>query len=306
MINIYRRKIKDTALQKIENAEVGSWMNIVNPTSEEIEKISQIFHVDKDALEDSIDENELPRVEKENGNILVYIRVPLSRGSEVNTSPLTIIISGSLVATISIRPNKVIQAFLDDKIEFYTTQKAKFLMNIFDLTVQRFNKHINAINKRVVSKKGKLKHLKTNDIISLVETEEDLNDFISSLAPNINVYQRILSGKYMSLYEADQEYVEDLLIDAKQVLDLCQTNIKRINNIREAYTAILSNNLNKIMRFLAAITVIFTLPTLIASIYGMNVNLPYAESPMAFLFVMAMIIATSFSVFFLFVWRKWI
>jgi len=306
MINIYRRKIKDTALQKIENAEVGSWMNIVNPTSEEIEKISQIFHVDKDALEDSIDENELPRVEKENGNILVYIRVPLSRGSEVNTSPLTIIISGSLVATISIRPNKVIQAFLDDKIEFYTTQKAKFLMNIFDLTVQRFNKHINAINKRVVSKKGKLKHLKTNDIISLVETEEDLNDFISSLAPNINVYQRILSGKYMSLYEADQEYVEDLLIDAKQVLDLCQTNIKRINNIREAYTAILSNNLNKIMRFLAAITVIFTLPTLIASIYGMNVNLPYAESPMAFLFVMAMILATSFSVFFLFVWRKWI
>jgi len=306
MITIYRKTIKDKKLQEIQQVEVGSWIHVSKPTKEDLEKIANMFSLDQEYLNDSIDQGELPRIEKENNNIIIYVRVPLKKESEANTTPITIIITPSNIITISIQDNRVIEALLNEDIKFYTTQKAKFLLNVFNEIVKRFGKHINAINKRVVSKRGKLKYLKNDDIVSLVETEEDLNDFVSSLAPDINIFERILSGKYMTLFEGDEDLMEDLLIDAKQVLDLCKTNILRINNIREAYSTILSNNLNKTMKFLAAITVIFTIPTVVASIYGMNVSLPGAANPFIFAYLMGFITIVIITVLFVFFWKRWL
>jgi magnesium transporter len=306
MIKIFRRTIKDKGLKELESIEIGSWIHVHKPTTDEIKRISEVAKIDRDNLWDSLDENEVPRIEKENGSIIVYTRVPLSKNDEINTTPLTIIITPSHFITITVKENKVIDTFINNEAQFFTTQKAKFLLEIFSVTVKRFNKHINAINKRIVSKKGKLKYLRNDDIVNLVETEEDLNDFISSLAPDINVFERVLSGKYVKLFETDQDLIEDLLIDARQVLDLCKTNVKRINNIREAYSTILSNNLNKTMKFLASITVIFTIPTIVGSVYGMNVALPFANNPQIFFFLMGFTVLMSMGVLALFFWKRWL
>jgi len=309
MIKAYKRTIKEGRFEEINDVKdfsSGSWINVVNPTVEELEDVFRIVGIGRENIENVLDENETARLEKDGKNLLIYVRVPSSAEQEVNTTPITIILNKAFLVTISIYEHKIFNKFLDGSVEFFTTQKSKLLINFFLQIVERYEKHIRAISKKVVGKKGKLNNLRNEDIVNLVEIEEDLNDFIASLVPNINVFEKILTGRYIKLYEEDQELVQDLLIDAKQVLDLCKTNIKNIINIRGAYSTIISNDLNKTMKFLASITVILTVPTIIASIFGMNVSLPLADSPLAFVAIMAVTVSLIFTLYFLFIKRRWL
>jgi len=306
MIKIFKKTIKDSSFSEVNKAGVGSWINIVNPSKEELENASTEYKMPLDLLEDAIDKDELPRIERENGSIFVYIRIPVEVNNEISTTPLTIAITPEYIITICPYKNEIISRFLDGQVNVYTTQKANFLINIFLQTIILYNRYIKTISKKVRSQKVNLRELKNYDIINLVENEEQLNNFASSLSPNINVFEKILSNKYIKLYERDQDLIEDLLVDAKQVLDLSQTNIRTITNVREAYSTILSNNINKILKFLASITIILTIPTMIASIYGMNVPLPYSDNPFAFTYIITFLFIIGFITTIIFYWRRWL
>lgn len=306
MIKIYKKTIKEPKLTEVDDFILGSWVRVVDPTSDEIKTVSKKAGIPLNILEDAIDESELPRIEREKNFLVVIIRIPVENSEQVTPIPLTVIITDKLVVTISIKPNEIMGRFLSGKVKFYTTQKSKFLLKIFSEAVKSYDVLIKSIAKKISRQKFKLDSLKNRDIVNLVQQEEILNNFISSLIPNVNIFDRILKGKYIKLYEQDEDLIEDLLIDARQVIDLCNTNIKTIKNVREAYSTILTNNLNKILKFLTSITIILTLPTIIASIYGMNVSLPGSGQNFAFYYIIGFTIIVMAAAYLIFSWRKWL
>ena len=116
----------------------------------------------------------------------------------------------------------------------------------------------------------------------------------------------MLSGKHFKLYEEDKDLIEDLLLSNTQLIELSQNNLRTIVNIREGYSTIMTNNLNRIIKLFTSLTVILTIPTMIASIYGMNINLPLANNPLAFIIIMTSIIIISIILLIIFIKNDWL
>jgi len=155
-------------------------------------------------------------------------------------------------------------------------------LQIFSRINQVYNKFLTDISKNVRSVSVKLEKIENKDVIRFVNFEIILNDFLTALNPINNLLQDLLSGKFLKLYEKDKDLIEDLSLGTGQLIERCRADLKTIVNIRESYSTIITNNLNRVIKLLTALTIILTIPTIIASIYGMNVRLPLADNPLAF------------------------
>ncbi|MCK4967932.1 MAG: magnesium transporter CorA family protein, partial [Candidatus Aenigmarchaeota archaeon] len=157
----------------------------------------------------------------------------------------------------------------------------------------------------IYTKKVNLSKLTNKDIINFVGLEKILNKFITSLIPTISIFEKILSGKYVKIYKDDQELTEDLIIDSQQCLNMCRGSIKNVTNIRQAYSTILTNDLNRVMKFLTSLTIIIGVPTIIASLYGMNVKLPLQGNVFAFVYICLFTLIACLVLAFIFYFKKW-
>lgn len=305
-MNIYYKTLKSTHVEKLENIKKGAWINVTNPEKEEIKLLVEKTKIDETVIQDALDIYEVPRIEKENDISYILTRTPYKDDNGLTTIPFLIIITPELIITVSSKPIDFIQDFVSEKIQFYTTQKAKLLIQFFLKITQSYEQYIKFIARDIQRKKIILKKLENKDIINLVEWEEILNNFITSLVPNITIFEKISQGRFVAPYKEDEELIEDLVITSRQSLELCKTSIKSIANTREAYSTILTNNLNKIIKFLTSITIILTIPTIIASIYGMNVGLPLAKNPLAFSYIIFLIVILMLLFFWIFYKKKWL
>ncbi|MCB1116803.1 MAG: hypothetical protein KDK71_10075, partial [Chlamydiia bacterium] len=144
------------------------------------------------------------------------------------------------------------------------------------------------------------------DITNLTHNEEILNQYLSSLVPIRNVLESITSGRYTFLYEKDQDLLEDLLNASMQSEDLCSINLRSIRSLRDSYQIIFTNQLNKTIKLLTALTIILSIPTMIASLYGMNVGLPLASGKYAFACILIFIAILSIFSLIIFQRKKWL
>jgi len=306
MIEVYRKIIKQPYLKRLRNIEKGTWVNVVNPSEKEIKNIIYNTNIERQFIYDALDPYEVPRIEKENDITYIIVRVPQKIKKELVALPFLIVLTPEHIITISREKLEILSDFLSENIEFYTSQKAKMLIQLFLKISQSYEKYVKNIARSVQGKKINLKKLDDKDILNLVEWEEILNNFISSLVSNISVSEKILQGKFIPLYKEDEELIEDLVITSRQTLELSKTTIKNISNAREAYTTILSNSLNKIIKFLTSITIIITIPTIIASIYGMNIHLPLENNPYAFTYVNTLTLILMVILIWVFYKKKWL
>jgi magnesium transporter len=304
MISIYYRTIKDERLQKLERVRVGSWIDAVDPDKEEIRFLERMG-IALSQIEDGLDPDELPRIEIEEENVYVILNAPYEEEGKILTTPLLIVITPDIFVTLSKKPLDCIDTLIKDR-EIYTTQKTKNLLQLCLKITEAYEKEIRKINKNIYTKRVNLSKLTNKDVIALVELEEVLNKFITSLVSLIGIFEKILSGKYVEIFAKDQELTEDLIIDSRQSLDMCKTSIKNIVNIREAYSTVLTNELNKVIKFLTSLTIIIGVPTLIASLYGMNVILPLQGNALAFIYIFLFIVLTSLILLFVFYLKKWL
>lgn len=304
MIKIYKNSLQEKKLRQTKDYSQNSWASVVSPTGEEIIEIRKRLNILPETIQDCLDEFELPRIKVENNNLIVILRAATLVNGVYKTTPLTIVINDKYITTITLEKLNILTDLEKQIIEIYTTQKSNFLINISLGVINYYQSYINAINKEVQTQRKKLRKIHKNDIYRLVEMEENLNNFISALVPNINVIKRILTYNYIELYQKDKELIQDLLADGEQVLDLCKTNLKTINNIREGYTTVLSIRLNQIIQVLTYLTVFFTIPMVIASVYGMNIELPYGNSPQAFMLLSGVTVGTMAIALLAFIWFK--
>ena len=305
MINIYKSTVKSPELKKIKNIEPGSWIQVVRPTEQEIELLVKTLKIDPTILEDGLDENEIPRVEKEDGVFYMIIRFPIIKDNYISTFPLLVIITEEHIVTVCKKEEYITRCFLKKDEDFQTTKRTQFVLKAISEIFRNYDSYLNKILKDIKQKKFEINHLRNRDILFLVQEEETLNDFISALVPTINITERILRGKYITIYDKDVDVVEDLVMDSKQTLELSKNGLKSIKNIREAYSTILTNDLNKVMKFLTIATIMLTVPTIISSVFGMNVPLPMQDSPMAFFYIMGIIAISSLVLFYVIVKRRW-
>lgn len=308
MIDIYKKTLKSERLEEIEKAEKGSWVMVIDPNDEEMDALSDQLGLERGHILDALDWHETPRLEIEESGLYVFLRFPFidEETDEVHTMPVLFVLTDDVVVTVSKENQKLFDDFLTEKIAFYTTQKTKFLLYMFLRISLLYRSHLNALSKKIRGREHILGKISDKDIVDFVRWENILNDFLTGLVPASNAYRTLLSKQYIKYFKEDQELVEDILLSNEEAIDICKTNIKTIVNLREAYSTLMTNNLNRAIKFLTAITIILTLPTMISSIYGMNIALPFQDHPMAFTGIMGVTILVVIVAFVLFSRKDWL
>lgn len=305
MITIYYKTLKEQELQTLEKFKTGSWVAVENPSEGELDFLAKNLSLDRDLLGDAVDPHEVPRVERESGVTYVFTRVPIQEEMQT-TTPLMIAVGKTFVLTISHLPLPFLTKFQEGGVEFYTTQKTKLFLQIFSEINTTYFTFINNIARQVRGVTVRLENIGNKEIKQFVMFEGSLNDFLAALAPTNTLLNNLLSGRFLQLYEQDHELMEDLTLSNRQLIELCQSNMRSIGNVREGYSTIMSNNLNRVIKILTALTIVLTVPTIIASFFGMNVRLPLADSPDAFLVVLGATILVSVVVLALFLKNRWL
>ncbi|MDP3725428.1 MAG: magnesium transporter CorA family protein [Nanoarchaeota archaeon] len=306
MIQIYQRMVKDRKMRTLEKYHIGSWVYVENPSPEELESLSSELSLDNGLLLDGIDPYEVPRLEVKDGTLYVFARVPHETGEETVTSPVLFVIHEHYLVTVSLRELSFFTPFRKGEEDLHTTQRTKLFLQMFASVNRVYRKSMTRMNRDVRSAGVRLEEIRNKDIIQFVRFETSLNDFLSSLVPAQNVLTNLLSGNLLKLYEEDRDLVEDLSLTTSELIEFSKSNLKTIVNIREAYSTIMTNNLNRVIKLFTSVTVLLTIPTMIASLYGMNVNLPFADSPHAFFWIIIFTSGISFALILLFARNRWL
>ncbi|HSX35966.1 MAG TPA: magnesium transporter CorA family protein [Patescibacteria group bacterium] len=282
MIKYFYKTLRNQRLQELDAYKPGSWVYVEAPSQAEIDVLVKKFDLERGHLEDALDEDEMPRLEKEGESSYIFVRfVYKTPDQELVTVPLLFIFGNDLVITVSQVRLPQLDSFLSGKVNFATTQRAKLVLLILQQIVEQYDTFISRTSKQIKLIRSRLRghEIANQDFIDFVLIEDELSEFLSSLMPTNATLRRLMLGRYMPLFEEDQDIVEDLLLNNEQSIESCNSNMQSIIHIREAYTSISSNNLNRTMKMLTAATVIIALPNVFYSMYGMNVHLPWQWEP---------------------------
>lgn len=291
MIKYYQRTVKEHKLKILDDFQVGSLIQVVNPKDDEMENLAKKFSLELDILNDAFDPYEAPRMEVKKGTTYIFARVPRNEAEvkNISTFPMLFVIGKDFLMIASKENTDFLLNLVMKHKKYFTTQRTKLFLKMFFEIEARYNNLLNNISKRINYLSLNIGGVKDRDIISFVRYEIILNEFISALLPVRHLLANIISGKALDLYQDDRDLIEDLQLDNDQLIERSKSYLTNIVNIRQAQEVISTNRLNRVMKVLTAATVILALPTMITSFYGMNVRLPLAEEINSFWIILGII-----------------
>ena len=300
MLNIYNTDIKTNKFEKIREFKPGSWISLVNPTEEEIKTVCDNLKIEDEFIKYPLDYEEQARIDIEDDMTLFVIDVPVmeeNNGEKTYaTMPLgLIVVRDEYFISVSLRKNRVIDSFEKGKVKgTYTYKKTRFLLQILYLNASYFLIDLKKINREVESTVQILKEsMKNKELIQLLNLENSLVYITTSLKANELVMEKTGRGKILKSYEEDDDILEDAIIENRQAMEMGKIYSDILSGTMDAYASIISNNLNVVMKLMTSITLVLSIPTLIASIWGMNVELPFATNPYGFAIIAGMSIVLS-------------
>lgn len=294
MIKMYNTDMETNITEEVTEFEKGNWINMIAPTEEEIEIVCKKLKIKEDFIRYSLDYEEKARIDTEDDDntTLFIIDVPIiekeSNEQVYSTMPLgMIVVRDDYFITVSLKQNKVISELEKNKTKnnIITYKKSRMILQIFYKNAELYLKNLKRINKETEIAESVLKtSLKNKELLKMLALEKSLVYFTTSLKSNEVVMEKTLRGKTIKLYEEDEDILEDAIIENKQAMEMSKIYSDILNGTMDAYASIISNNLNGVMKFLTSITIILAIPTMIASYWGMNVDVPmeFSHSPWAF------------------------
>lgn len=305
MITHYFRTVKDERIKEITDIRAGVWTHVIAPGEAEIEQLAKDFGLDRSIVADAQDLFEVPRFERSGTAAYFFVRYPLSDAhASIDTAPMLIVVGESFVMTIAQKKAPFIEQLIESS-QVFTTQKTNLFIQIMSTLTQTFDTELVRMRRSVHKDRARLQRIGTKDIARLVSYEHALNEAIAAIVPTNAWLQQLTVGHHMQLFSNDVALMEDLMIANSQLVDSSKMLLKTIQNIRSANEAILTQNLNNTIKVLTALTVIFTVPTVISSLYGMNVALPLAENPNAFWALVVIIAACVALITYYFSQKNW-
>ena len=313
MLNIYKSNCITLIKQTLETVEKGSWINLVSPTTEELTAIALLLNVPIDVLKTALDEEERSHVEIEDNYLLVITNIPMMRGKDIyDTLPLGMLITPDYFVTICLENNEVLKAFNNDSARTFSTfKKTRFLFQILYKSATLFLKYLQQINRRTDEIERQLRQsMKNEEFFQLLELQKGLTFFTASLRSNGIVMEKMLRLRTNShlqhlikMYEEDEDLLEDVIIENKQAIEMVEMYSHILSSMMDAFASVISNNLNIVMKLLASVTILLSIPTMLASFWGMNVTVPFLDTHFGFWFVVSMsIICTAIAAYGL--WKK--
>lgn len=285
MIRYYYKNLRGEAVRELESYHPGCWVYVEAPTPEELDLLISQFKLDRGHIQDALDPDEMPRLEREGDHTYIFVRYAYTNEErDLSTAPFLFIVGTDLLITIGPGQMPRLNRFLEGRLDFATTQRTRLVLLILDQMVDQYEVLINRVGRQIGVIRSRLKGqgISNEDFIDFVMIEDEINEFLSALQPTTAILRRLLLGRHINLYDQDQDIVEDLLLNNEQSIEGCKSHVKSIVNIREAYATISSNNLNRTMKVLTAATVLITLPNVIFGMYGMNIALPFQNEPWVF------------------------
>lgn len=290
MIRYYHKNLRAKKLMQLQEYKSGSWVYAESPGPEEIEQLAKQFKLDPGHIEDALDPDEMPRLEKEGDLTYLFIRYAhTDADGAFATAPMLFVIGKDIFITITHGELPRLQQYISGKVEVNTTQRTRLLLTILDQIDDQYETFINRVGRQINAIRSRLKghQINNQDFVDFVTIEDELNGFLSAMQPTTAVLHRLLMGKHIRLFDEDQDLVEDLLLNNEQSIEGCRAHVRSITNIREAYSTIASNNLNHTMKLLTGVTILITVPNVLYGMYGMNVEgLPFHDQPWAFFYVL--------------------
>ena len=307
MLTIY--KTTEQGLEQLESVANGSWVKVVDPTAEETKKLTE-WGVDADYVNYSLDLDEMPRIERDDEYTFILIRIPHRQPDNdipYTTIPLGILIKGNMVVTICRYEKDMFNVLANGKYRLLKTGKRyRFALYIFLETATRYLTHLREINRITEALEDQLqKSTRNREVLELLKYQKSLTYFATALRSNEVMMERVQRMQIFNYYEDDQELLEDVLTENQQAIQMTSITTEILSGMMDAFASIISNNLNAVMKVLAALTIILNLPAIVAAFYGMNVDLPGENHPLAFLIVFGISIALTALATFIFYKRDW-
>lgn len=309
MLKIYNTDIETNLTVEQKEVTKGCWINMVSPSENEIKQVCEQANISDGFIRYALDYEEKARIDiEDDGTILFILDVPVlekEQDSEIYTTmPVgLIVVRDDYFITVSLKKNKIISN-LEHSInkKVITYKKSRFIFQFFYENASVFLRLLKQINKETEVAESILKKtLKNRELLKLLNSEKSLVYFTTSLKSNEVVMEKTLRGKIIKLYDEDEDILEDAIIENKQAIEMSKIYSDILNGSMDAYASIISNNLNGVMKTLTSITIILAIPTLIASLWGMNVPVPMQNSSIGFVvLVVSTIIITAITV----IWLK--
>lgn len=299
MLEIFKTQ-EDRTLKElsINTLEPHSWINLIRPNGEEIKQVAELIKVDDDFLRDALDIEERSRIELADDTLLIITNVPVvEEDNNFDTLPLGIVMTKEYIITVSLKENNIISIFNPENSKaFDTTKRANFLFQILNRSTKlylRYLKRINNLTDQIEN--GLRKTMKNKALFHLFEVQKSLVYFTTALKDNglvlekLRRHQRISTIKHiLNLTEEEEDMLDDVIIENKQALEMVEMHRNILESMMDAFASIISNNVNIVMKFLTSVTIILAVPTMIASFWGMNVGVPFNQSPFGFAIILVM------------------
>ncbi|HEX7368526.1 MAG TPA: magnesium transporter CorA family protein [Candidatus Saccharimonadales bacterium] len=308
MTTIYYSRAQERALQTIAKPRAGAWIVATAPTKAQLDALATEYGLERDNLSDAIDLYEAPRIEVEGNAVYIYTRYCYPEGSEIATEPLLIIYTPDYLFTILRSQTSILDRLMSNRLEFITTQKTKLLLHILSEINRSYEQYLRKVSRQILQLRAHMRqsHISNREFVSIIEYEEDLNEFLSALQPQALLFASLTSGKTLRLYEEDREIIEDIGRSTSELIEQVRGRASTLLNMRQAYDAIATNNLNTIFKRLTSIAIFLTFPTIASGIWGMNVALPIEHARYAFVVIIAIIVAAEITAIWYFRRKKWL
>ncbi|MFO1442382.1 magnesium transporter CorA family protein [Bacillus sp. Bva_UNVM-123] len=294
MLVIYKSTLEGK-MEMQANITHNSWLHLVKPTANEIDYVVEELAIPRDFIIDSLDHEERPRIEQRDGAIMMVIHIPFDREDiessrqdvKYRTIPMGIIHTKDHMLTICGEEVPFLVDFFNSEMnDSATHMKTRNTLNILNTTARAYIHSSATIEREIGWAEAELaKSYRNREMYTLLNLNESLIYMVTSLKQMKFTMKKILHGDYIKRYEADADVLDDVLIELEQAYEVTEINQANLNNVMDAYGNMIQNNVNQVLKLLAAFTIILSVPMLIASIYGMNVPIPFQDKPNAFLFV---------------------
>jgi len=291
MLEVY--KDTEEGIESTEKIHEGCWIRLIDPSNEEKKDIIKQFDFPEDFLSDPLDEDESGRVELDDGQLLIIVKAPRieDTGSTqvfTTTIPIGIIITKNIIVTICKERFDILEDLRHQPKNICKDLDANFILNILQKTAQLYIKLLSQINRQLsILQRSFHGSPKNKKLIELLNIEKNLVYITTSLKSNQIVLNKIQKLKLIKINEENEELLEDVIIDTKQAIEMAEIYSNISSKMMSSFSSVISNNLSASMKFLTTVTIILMLPTLIASIYGMNIALPFQDWPHIFYVLMA-------------------
>jgi magnesium transporter len=283
-------KIVDHKTIAIEKPTTGSWVNILPPLrQEEFSELSTTLDIPIDFLKDSLDIDERSRYEADDNVKLIVIKTPTENNSFNEsdafyiTIPICIILTSGQIVTVNSFENEAIKKFLNSFQNRHPDKKNMMVLKIFEKVTTNFQEHLKEINQRRNALEQKLYDSNRNEeLFQLMRIQKSLVYFVTALRSNELLMMKLARTNFLNLDEDEKDFLDDLVIETSQALETANTYTNILSSTLDAFASIISNNQNEVLKRLTTLTIFLSVPVLIASIYGMNVPLPFQQSTHAF------------------------